>query len=179
MTNPLTFNVASLLHGVEADGMPQQRTQTGPAPLRIGVEMIAVPEGSPLNVDATLTPLGGAILVDADITGELLGECVRCLAELRRDLDLHISQVYANDPDFIQGDAASAEDEGSGDEIPMIENDELDITQALIDEAGLTLPFNPVCEGGCQEIEVPGVSTGVSGEDTPTDVRWAGLEKFL
>lgn len=179
MTNPFKFNVAELVRGTGGDGMPLLRTQTGPAPERIGVEMIAVPAGSEVTVDATLTPLGGAVMVDADITGTLDGECVRCLRELHPPLDLHITQVYANDPDFIDGDPADAEDEGSGDDIPMIENDELDILQAVIDEAGLNLPFNPVCEHGC-EIETPeGVSTGISGEDDTPDIRWSGLEKFL
>lgn len=179
MSNPFKFNVAELLHGTGADGMPQFRTQSGPTPQRIGVEMIAVPAGGEVTVEATLTPLGGAIMVDAEVTGTLDGECVRCLRELHPPLNLHITQVYANDPDFIDGDPADAGDEGSGDEIPLIDNDELDIVQAVIDEAGLSLPFNPVCEDGC-DIDTPeGVSTGVSGEDAPVDSRWSGLEKFL
>lgn len=180
MTSPLKFNVADLLRGPDADGMPQQRTQTGPAPERIGVEMIAIPKGGDLSVEATLTPLGGAIMVDADIHGQLEGECVRCLRPLTPPVDLHITQVYATDPDFISGDAADEADEGSGDETPIIEGDEIDILQAVIDEAGLTLPFNPTCEDGCDAPEVEGVTLGTSGEeDNTTDLRWAGLEKFL
>ncbi len=180
MTSPLKFNVADLLRGPDADGMPQQHTQTGPAPERIGVEMIAIPKGGDLSVEATLTPLGGAIMVDADIHGQLEGECVRCLRPLTPPVDLHITQVYATDPDFISGDAADEADEGSGDETPIIEGDEIDILQSVIDEAGLTLPFNPTCEDGCDAPEVEGVTLGTSGEeDNTTDLRWAGLEKFL
>ncbi|WP_136141437.1 YceD family protein [Corynebacterium endometrii] len=183
MTNPLIFNVASLLRGPDADGMPLQRTQTGPAPERIGVEMIAIPEGGELTVDATLTPLGGAIMVDADLRGELQGECSRCLEPLKRELDLHVSQVFAADEDFITGDAADDEDKGSGDETPLIDNDQLDLLQTVIDEAGLSLPFAPVCEGGCEIDEPEGVTTGISGEgeaeESKVDPRWSGLEKFL
>ena len=73
-----------------------------------------------------------------------------------------------------------AEDQGSGDEVPEIVNDELDLLQTVIDEAGLGLPFAPVCENGC-DIETPeGVTTGVSGEEEDkVDPRWSGLEKFL
>lgn len=183
MTNPLIFNVASLLRGPDADGMPLQRTQTGPAPERIGVEMIAIPKDGELTVDATLTPLGGAVMVDADISGELHGECSRCLAELTRPLDLHVSQVFAADEDFITGDEADDDDKGSGDEVPLIDNDQLDLLQTVIDEAGLTLPFAPVCEDGCDIEEPEGVTTGVSGEgedgEEKVDPRWSGLEKFL
>jgi len=42
MTSPLKFDVGELLNAQGADVMPEQRTQTGPAPERIGVEMIAI-----------------------------------------------------------------------------------------------------------------------------------------
>ncbi len=180
MENPLKFNIASMLHGPEADGLAKIVTQTGPAPERIGVEMIAIEPGDELTVAATITPLGGAVMVDADITGTLTGQCVRCLAQLHPPLNLHISQVYATSPDFIIGDPADPQDSGSGDDIPVIEGDEVNILQAVIDEAGLTLPFNPVCDGGCDISTPEGVTMGVSGEEQNTpDIRWAGLEKFL
>ncbi len=162
--------------------MPEQRTQTGPAPERIGVEMIAIPKGEDLTVAATLTPLGSGVLVDADISGVLTGECARCLKELHPQLDLHVTQVFAADESFVSGDEADSDDAGSGDEIPEIQDDELDLLQAVIDEAGLNLPFAPVCEDGC-DIQTPeGVTTGISGEEEEAekiDPRWAGLEKFL
>lgn len=161
--------------------MPEQRTQTGPAPERIGVEMIAIPKGEDLTVAATLTPLGSGVLVDADISGVLTGECARCLKELHPQLDLHVTQVFAADESFVSGDEADSDDAGSGDEIPEIQDDELDLLQAVIDEAGLNLPFAPVCEDGC-DIQTPeGVTTGISGEEEEEkiDPRWAGLEKFL
>lgn len=178
MTSPFKFNVAPLLRGPEAGGMPQQRTQTGPTPERIGVEMIGIPAGAEVTVDATLTPLGGAIMVDADVRGTLKGECVRCLAELTPPLDLHVTQVFAQDEDFITGEEADGDDAGSGDEVPLIEGDHLDLLQSVIDEAGLTLPFNPVCHGECDVTLPEGVTTGVSGEKQ-ADIRWSGLEKFL
>ncbi|MDV2420892.1 YceD family protein [Corynebacterium tuberculostearicum] len=181
MTSPLKFDVGELLNAQGADALPEQRTQTGPAPERIGVEMIAIPKGEELTVDATLTPLGAGVLVDANVSGRLTGECSRCLKELHPELDLHVTQVFAADESFVSGDDPAADDEGSGDEIPEIEDDELDLLQAVIDEAGLNLPFAPVCEDRC-EIDTPeGVTTGISGEEEEdkVDPRWAGLEKFL
>ena len=177
MNSPLKFNVAPLLRGAEADGMPQQRRQAGPAPERIGVEMIAVPAGDEIVVDATLTPLGSGIMVDAEISGELIGECARCLAELRRPLELRVSQVFAVDEDFITGDEPAEEDAGSGDEVPQIHGDTLDLLQSTIDEVGLTLPFAPTCETECTA-QTPDNVTVSSSEDS-VDPRWSGLEKFL
>ena len=56
-------------------------------------------------------------------------------------------------------------------------------SNGFIDEAVLSLPFNPTCEGGCdsQATGVP-APDGVSGEqpeEERVDPRWAGLEKFL
>lgn len=182
MSSPFVFNVAALMRGGSGAAMPEQRTQTGPSPARIGPEMIAVPEGGEVTVDATLTPLGEGLLVDADVTGRLTGQCVRCLRELHPHLDLHVSQVFSDSPDFITGEP-DEDGEGGGDDVPEIVGDEIDLLQAVIDEAGLNLPFNPTCEGGCPgdgDSDVP-APDGISGEENKdrVDPRWAGLEKFL
>lgn len=168
MTSPFVFNVARLTDFAQC-------TQTGPAPTRIGPEMIGIAEGSEVTVDATLIQLGGGVLVDATVTGQLTGQCVRCLADLTPPLELRVQQVFSGSDDFVTGDA---DDEGEVDELPEIVGDEIDLLQAVIDEAGLTLPFNPQCEGGCDDSETP-APDGVSGEYQPLDPRWADLEKFL
>ncbi|AIT61397.1 YceD family protein [Corynebacterium doosanense] len=177
MTSPFVFNVAELLRS--KNQMPVQRQQSGPSPTRIGPEMIAISEGEDVTVDATLTPIGSGIFVNAEVSTTLTGECVRCLRELRPDYTLRISQVFAAYDDFFTGDEA-LDDE---DEVPMVEQDHIDLLQTVIDEAGLKLPFNPTCEGGChnEDTGVP-APDGVSGEDEAeekVDPRWSGLEKFL
>lgn len=169
MTSPFVFNIARL-----ADF--EQRTQTGPSPVRIGPEMVGLPQGEEAVVDASLTQLGGGVLVDAKVTGTLTGECVRCLRPLHPKLRLHVRQVFSFSEDFITGE----EDDGGGEDIVQIEGDTIDLQQAVIDEAGLNLPFNPTCEGGCDDSETP-APDGVSGKDEGNllDPRWADLEKFL
>ncbi|GAB3080770.1 YceD family protein [Corynebacterium aquatimens] len=175
--NPLIFDVADVMRG---DGLPVTVTQTGPSPTRIGPHMIAFPEGEQVTVEATLTPLGSGVLVDATLEGQLRGQCSRCLRELTPQESVAISQVFSASDDFITGDAEEAEDIGSGDEVPLISDDKVDLEQAFIDEAGLTLPFNPTCQPECPEdTDVPRPD-GVAGEDNDLpDPRWAGLEKFL
>lgn len=176
-TNPFIFDVADVLTG---DGLPVTRTQVGPSPSRIGPEMIAIPAGQEVTVEATLIPLGGGIMVDATATAQLTGQCVRCLKELRPTETVRISEVYSASDDFIAGDAEVDEDQGSGDEIMRVVDNTVDLEQAFVNEAGLNWPFNPTCEPECEgDTDVP-TPDGVSGEDNGlVDPRWAGLEKFL
>ena len=176
-TNPFIINVAEALHG---DGMPVTVHRTGESPSRVGPEMIAIPQGQPVELEATITPLGAGVLVDASVTAQLEGQCVRCLKTLTPTRTLSISQVFEAEDGFIVGDEETEEDKGSGDEIRRIENETVDVEQAFVDEAGLTLPFNPVCEPECAgDTDVP-APDGVSGEENNlVDPRWADLEKFL
>lgn len=176
-TNPFLVDVSAALHG---DGLPVTISQTGPSPSRIGPEMIAIPEGQEVAVEATVTPLGGGVLVDATATAQLKGQCVRCLRELTPTETITVSQVFSGSDDFITGDAESAEDDGSGDDVPQIVDDIVNLEQSFVDEAGLNLPFNPVCEPACPEDSDVPAPDGVSGEENDlVDPRWAGLEKFL
>ncbi len=169
--SPFVFDVTQIMRS----GVVDFKTQEGPSPTRIGPAMIAIAEQEPVKIEATITPLGEAVMVDADVFARLTGECVRCLAELHPEVQLHVTQVFATSKDFITGDEVDEEE----DEVPLIENDHIDLLQIVVDEAGMTLPFNPVCENGCADTDVP-APDGVSGEEEkPMDPRWAGLEKFL
>lgn len=172
MTSPFRFDVAALLR---PGALPEHLVHTGPSPLRIGPAMIAIPEGGEVTVDTNLRPLGDAVLAEAAVSARMKGKCSRCLKELNPMYTLDISTVFAADEDFIQGE------EDEDEEVPMVEENHIDLTQATIDEAGLNLPFNPVCADfgeECDEEAVP-APDGVSGEEERVDPRWAGLEKFL
>lgn len=175
-TNPFVFDVGDAL----SDGTPVTVTQTGPSPSRIGPEMIAIPEGREVEVEATIIPLGSGLMVDATATARLQGECVRCLKELTPTETIRISEVFSASDDFIAGDVESPEDVGSGDEIARVVDNTVDLEQAFVNEAGLSWPFNPTCQPECAgDTDVP-APDGISGESEDTvDPRWAGLEKFL
>ncbi|ALC06258.1 hypothetical protein CDES_09335 [Corynebacterium deserti GIMN1.010] len=176
MNSPFIFDVAALLRG---SALPETITQSGPSPTRIGPEMIAIPKGGKVVVEATIMPLGGGLAVEADIEAQLKGQCSRCLRELTPEKTLHVSEVFAADPDFITGEEAE-----DGDELPMVVHDQIDLLQSVIDEAGLNLPFNPICAelgyGECEDGDVPAPDgDSETAEENKVDPRWAGLEKFL
>lgn len=161
---------------LQAVGEPHHVTTTGESPVRLGGEMLGVAEGARVEVVADVTNLGESVLVDATLHAQATGQCSRCLNPLEEELSLHVSDVFGTTPDFITGDDAE-----EGDEPLMVEKDRVDITQLLVDEAGLNLPFNPVCDDYGRECSdsIP-APDGVSGEEEATpDPRWAALaEKF-
>lgn len=178
MGSPLVLDVADVLR---SHATLRTVTQHGTTGQHIGLDMVGFASDADLTVDATLTPLGGAVLIDATISGELTGQCSRCLAPIAADYDLRVSAVFSEDPDFVVGDAA--DDDTDTEDVGRIERGYADLTPVVIDEAGLVLPFNPVCEDyglDCDNVNVP-PPDGVSGEEETThhiDPRWAGLEKF-
>lgn len=179
MSSPLIFDVSSLL---ASDSTVEHKTQVGPAPLRLGLDMIAIPEGRDITVDATLTPMGEGILVDADVTALLDGQCVRCLADLQWERTFHVSSFFAVSETFITIEGDEEEMDSEDDTVGVIKDETIDLLDAVTNEVGLSLPFNPVCEDGCvsSNSDVP-EPDGISGEDEDDlpDPRWAGLEKFL
>lgn len=174
-SSPFILDVSHCLR----DSMPEQFRKVGDTPVRIGAEMIGVSEGTEVVVDGVITNLGGGVMVDATVTAPASGECVRCLAGLDKELSIHVSAVFSGSDDFITGDEADEDD----DEVLEIVDNTVDITQAVIDEAVLNLPFNPSCENlgvDCREsgTDVP-EPDGVSGEEEKVDPRWAALaDKF-
>ncbi|WKD59043.1 YceD family protein [Corynebacterium caspium] len=181
MSSPFIFDVTKLL---AASSTVELKAQTGPSPATIGAGMIAIPEGREVTVQATLSPLGEGILVDAEVSAVLDGQCVRCLAELHPEKTFHITSVFSDSDTFITTDPNEddAEDAEIEEFVGAVIDGQIDLLAVVTDEVGLNLPFNPVCAGGClnDETGVP-APDGVSGEDEANllDPRWAGLEKFL
>ena len=126
MKSPFVFDVAALLRG---SGLPENIQQSGPSPARIGPEMIAIPEGGHVDIDAHLIPLGGGISVQATIQAQLKGQCSRCLRELSPQTTLNVSEVFAVDDDFITGEAVENEDE-----LPQVNQDSIDLLRRDLDD---------------------------------------------
>lgn len=172
MTNPFVIHVGDI-----ANGATEMIDTSGPSPVRWGANLLAVEEDTQVNVHATVSNLGEAFMVHASVSGEASGTCARCLSPLSPEFSVNVNEVFGENPDFIDGDDAE-----EGDEPLLVEDNTVDISQLVIDEAGLNTPFSPTCENygkKCQDsTPAPdGISEEVEQEDKP-DPRWAGLEKF-
>ena len=152
-------------------GSQRQVTRTVPAPADLGIEVLRVPEGSPVDLDLRLEAVMEGVLVTGSASAGLTGECVRCLEPITDEVDVRFQELYLYDDQ----DLTPAED----DEVSMLEGDLLDLEPLLRDAVVLALPFQPLCTDDCPGLcpecgarlaEDPG-----HGHEEPVDPRWAGL----
>ncbi|MDR0435594.1 MAG: DUF177 domain-containing protein [Propionibacteriaceae bacterium] len=139
------------------------------APADLGVEMIGVPEGSPIALDLVLQSAGEGILVTGTATARLLGSCVRCLASVAYDDSFTIDELY-----FYPGREAEEDD-------LYVVDEQIDLDPALREAVVLELPINPLCRPDCLGLcPICGRNRNDdprhSHEDAPTDARWEALK---
>lgn len=138
----------------------------------MGIEVIAVPGGAPVDLNLRLESVVEGILVSGTATADAVGECSRCLTELTRGVSAKLRELYAF-PDSTT--ALTVED----DEVLILEGDLIDLEPLVRDELTLQLPLAPLCRPDC-----PGLCA-VCGErlvdlepdhnHEVVDTRWAAL----
>ena len=144
-----------------------------PAPAELGIEVLRVPEGSPVDLDLRLEAVMEGVLVTGVATASLEGECVRCLEPIRDEIEVTFQELYVYD------DQAAADDGAQDDEVRRLESDLLDLEPLLRDAVVLALPFQPLCQEDCPGLCVEcGARLADDPDHTheaPVDPRWAGL----
>lgn len=135
-----------------------------PAPNDFAVELMGVPEGSPVKVHANLNSVSEGVWVDGEVSVTLEGHCSRCLRELGEDRTEHIGELI-----FYPERKAAIVDEGEDDDaqdLPVIESDYIDLEPIIRDAIVLSLPFRPLCRPDC-----PGLCSecGAPWDELPSD----------
>ncbi len=147
-------------------------TRTFSAPARIGLDLIAIPEGAQVDLDLTLQSVSEGVLVSGEVNAPLEGECVRCLEPFEDLLTLSLTELFAY-PD------STTEQTTEEDEIPRVVDDHIDLEPVIIDAVGLALPLQPLCSPDCLGLcSECGVRLAIAGSDhrhETMDPRWAGL----
>lgn len=155
----------------------RELTVTVPAPADLGTEIIGVPEGTNIELDLRFEAVMDGVLVTGAVRGTAVGECVRCLDRLERELNVPFQEL------FFYSDSRRervAEAEGEEDDVDFeLDGDIADVETVIRDAVVLALPFQPVCREDC-----PGLCSicGVHLADVPADhhhdvvdPRWAAL----
>ena len=153
-------------------GSQREVTFTAPAPADLGIGVIGVPEGDPIQFDLRLESVVEGVLVTGTARGRLVGECARCLVDIEDEFLADVQELYVY-----------PESEAEPDEASRMEGDLIDLEPVLRDQVVLALPFQPLCTDDC-----PGLcpECGVRLADQPghnheerTDPRWAALSGLL
>src|SRR6266576_1394926 len=163
--NPLVLDTREL--GRRPGSMREVR-RCAPAPPGFGLDLVAVPAGSALDLDLRLEAVMEGVLVSGKAHARVAGECARCLDPVTTTVEAEICELYAY-PGHAPDD----------DDIGRLDGDFIDFEPRLRDAIVLALPLRPVCREDC-----PGLcpTCGVRLADAPadhsheaSDERWAAL----
>ncbi|NYI43376.1 uncharacterized protein BJ993_000456 [Nocardioides aromaticivorans] len=147
-----------------------------PAPADLGIEVLSVPEGAPVELDLRLEAVMEGVLVTGTASAVLEGECARCLEPIHDELEVTFQELFVYDD--IRDSAEAEED----DEVSMLQDDLVDLEPLLRDAVVLALPFQPLCQddcpGLCPECGVRLIDEPDHAHEAPIDPRWAALTKL-
>ena len=137
------------------------------APAGWGLDLVAVPTGTPVELDLRLESVMEGVLVSGTVRARVDAECGRCLDPLTTTLEVPVQELYAYQP------------EPGDEDVQVVDGDYIDLEPMLRDAVVLALPVNPVCDPGCAGLcpgcgEKLAVLTPDHAHDAP-DPRWAAL----
>lgn len=154
-------------------GSQREFTFTAPAPADLGIDVLGVAEGTPVEIDLRLEAVMEGVLVTGSASTELTGECVRCLDPISEEVEARFQEL------FVYDDGHHDVDEDEENEVRRLEKDMLDLEPVLRDAVVLALPFQPLCEedcpGLCTECGAHLAEDPAHSHEAPIDPRWAGL----
>lgn len=153
---------------------------------KFGVDLISVPAGEVIEIDARLESVTEGVLLTADVYAVAQGECIRCLDPVKIVIERKIQELYNYEPTNERGkkkrksstEDLTSEDLDVADEF-MMDGDILDLETPVRDAIVLSLPTNPLCTQDCLGL-CP--ECGGKWADLPDDhahevidARWASL----
>jgi len=154
-------------------GSQRQKSFSAPAPADLGIEVLRVPEGSPVEFDIRLEAVMEGVLVTGTATAGLDGECVRCLEPIHDDIEVDFQELFVYEE---KDDETDDEDSGTS----RLEGDLLDLEPILRDAVVLSLPFQPLCQDDCPGLCIECGARLADDPDhqheEPIDPRWAALQ---
>jgi uncharacterized protein len=171
--SPLVVNIARL--GRRPGAMfPLHEKVANPA--RIGLDLVGIAAGAPLDLDFRVESVSEGVLVTGTVAAPITGECARCLTPFQEHIEVDVTELFAY-PDSLT--EATTED----DEVGRVIGDTVDLEQPIIDAVGLELSFSPVCQKDCPGLcPTCGVALATAEPDhrhDEIDPRWAKLTRML
>jgi uncharacterized protein len=152
-------------------GSQREVSRTVPAPADLGIEVLKVPEGSPVELDLRIEAVMEGVLVTGTAQAVIEGECARCLEPIRDEFEVRFQELFVYDDRDVDPDEEF--------EVSKLRDDLVDLEPLLRDAVVLALPFQPLCEddcpGLCVECGARLADDPDHAHDEPVDPRWAAL----
>jgi uncharacterized protein len=162
MRNPLVIGVTDLLH------QPAHRRVVSVV-LPVATLDIAddrLDPSSEVAVEVVLDSLTEGIVANGTVVVPWVGQCRRCLVEMRSSSMSELYELYSPNP--------------IDDDVGTIVGDELDLTDAVRELVIADLPLAPLCRpdcaGLCPRCGVERNHTDCGHSSEPADSRWEALE---
>ncbi|MCL2784510.1 MAG: YceD family protein [Propionibacteriaceae bacterium] len=136
----------------------------------VDVGLISLPQGRPIAVEGNLQSVGDGVLVTASASGELDYQCARCLKSFSDEVEVDILEMFVypeHEKDYEE------------EEVGIITEEMIDLTDCIREAVILDQPLNPVCSADCQ-----GLCTHCGADlnsdpdhhhDEPADSPWMSL----
>jgi uncharacterized protein len=134
----------------------------------MGQGAATVPSGAKMELDVRLESVHEGILVTGELATTAQAECSRCLEPLNLAVEVDFQELFAysleQEDDFL------------------VQDEKIDLEQAITDAVVLSLPFKPVCSedclGLCPECGLKMAEDPDHIHQAPIDSRWSELESF-
>jgi uncharacterized protein len=171
--SPLVFDTRTL---GRQPGSDYHETRVVPAPADLHVALARVPVGTDVELTTMLQVMPDGVLVSAEASAPVTGECARCLEPVTSSVQVSFRELY-------ERDAAPLGGEDTEDDRRFLDGDLLDLEPALRDAMVLALPLAPLCRddcaGLCPECGIRLADAGASHDhDGAPDPRWARLREL-
>lgn len=149
-------------------GAQKEITRVAEAPEDLGIEVIRVPPGSPIDLNLRLESVVEGVLVTGTAVVQLRGSCTRCLDEIASTEEVDIQELFCYPGKELDDDEAR-----------RIEADQIDLEPVLRDAVVLDLPFTPLCRPDCAGL-CPDCGASLNSDPNHShaeaiDPRWSGL----
>lgn len=146
-------------------------TRVAEAPADLGIEVIGVPLGSPIEFNLQLASVGEGVLVTGTAEVQLTGNCTRCLEEISSTELIDLQELFCYPGKELDDEEAS-----------RIEGTLIDLEPILRDAVVLDLPFTPLCRPDCAGLcPECGENLNAAPDHRHTDAidpRWSSLVEW-
>lgn len=154
-------------------------------PEKVGVELIYVPVGEVIEIDARLESVTDGILLTAEVFATARGECTRCLDPVEIEIEKRVQELYRYEFKADQSSkkrktaTSSGQDDLDVDDDLFMDGDIMDLEIPIRDVIVLSLPINPLCSqscgGLCPTCGIKWAELAVDHAHRAIDARWTPL----